>query len=303
MTDRFRNTANIWNWLPAFRAVAETEHLPTASEMMNVTAPALSRTVKQLEAHLGYQLFKREGRGIQLNDRGNRLLVAVRDAMRMVDDALAVNAEERFTGPLRWTSNWSLSGATLEALSGLVEEHPQITPRMHPLNPATFATELLRGDLDLAVVTTAVDRDGLTAAPVGELPHSIYCGQSHSLFGRDEMSWEDLEGRRFAAPLPDDSGQYHDGWPAERPREVVMEFAQMSVGFRACRDGGLLAVLPDDVAIDEEGLWRLKPVEGHHHAFAVHRVTLQEPGPVEALLDGLRDILQTRHSETLTMTK
>ena len=39
----------IWNWLPAFRAVAETEHLPTASDLLHVTPSALSRTIRLLE--------------------------------------------------------------------------------------------------------------------------------------------------------------------------------------------------------------------------------------------------------------
>lgn len=300
MTERFRSTANVWNWLPAFRAVAETEHLPTASEMMNVTAPALSRTVKQLEGYLGYDLFRREGRGLQLNDAGHNLLVAVRDAMRMVDDALAINADERFTGLLRWTTNWSLSGVALDALSRLLADHPGIRPRMFPLRPDAFPQQLLKGELDVAIVTHPVDHDGLAATVLGELPHGIYCGRSHDLFGVRDVGWEDLEGQRFAAPLPDESGTYMDGWPPERHREVAMEFAQMSVGFRACRDEALLAVLPDDVAYDEEGLWRLIGLEGNPHAFAIHRTTLQEPGPVELLVEQIRGRLEARHASSST---
>ena len=36
--DRFRAIAQIWNWLPGFRAVAETEHLPSAAERLHVHA-------------------------------------------------------------------------------------------------------------------------------------------------------------------------------------------------------------------------------------------------------------------------
>ena len=128
MTDRFRRTANFWNWLPAFRAVAETEHLPSATQIAHVTAPALSRAVRQLESEIGHELFGREGRGLQLNEDGRRLLVAVRDAMRLVDDALVSLSGTTFAGPLRWTCNWSLSGIALRALSRLVDEHPQVVP-------------------------------------------------------------------------------------------------------------------------------------------------------------------------------
>ena len=42
----------LWSWLPAFRFVAETEHLPTASDLLYTSPSALSRTVKQLEGAL-----------------------------------------------------------------------------------------------------------------------------------------------------------------------------------------------------------------------------------------------------------
>ena len=50
--EHLRRLYRVWNWLPAFRAVAETEHLPTASEMLGLTPSALSRAIKQLEDEL-----------------------------------------------------------------------------------------------------------------------------------------------------------------------------------------------------------------------------------------------------------
>ena len=95
MNERFKATTDVWNWLPAFRAVAETEHLPTAGEMMNVTPPALSRAVRQLEEAVGRELFVRSGRTMQLNEDGRRLAIAVRMAMRTVHTALEELASAR----------------------------------------------------------------------------------------------------------------------------------------------------------------------------------------------------------------
>lgn len=293
MTDRFRETANIWNWLPAFRAVAETEHLPTASTMMNVTAPALSRTVKQLESYLGYEVFDRIGRGMQLNDKGARLLLAVRNSMRLVDDAVAVNSEVRFTGNFRWTANWSLSDLVLGALDDVVSEHPEFKPQMLTLG-GPLVERLLTGELDLILMTGKVEASGIVATPIGAAPHSVYCGRRSELYGTTDLGWDGLEGRRFAAPLRDESGTYADGWPPEREREVVMEFSQMAVGFRACRDTDLLAVLPDDIVVDEDGLWPLVEVPNPPHIFAIHRTILDEDGPVETVVGLIREQLQSR---------
>ena len=62
LVQRAVRVSQLWSWLPAFRTVAETEHLPTAARMLELSPSALSRSVKQLEDSLGRPLFTREGR-------------------------------------------------------------------------------------------------------------------------------------------------------------------------------------------------------------------------------------------------
>ena len=73
--------SDLWNRLPVFKTVAQTEHLPTASKMLHITAPAISRTIRLLEDEIGQPLFRREGRNLQLNAAGRRLLSAVSQVM------------------------------------------------------------------------------------------------------------------------------------------------------------------------------------------------------------------------------
>src|SRR5687768_9889001 len=86
--DKFLAVAAVWDWLPAFRAVAEFNHLPTASRQLHVSPSALSRTIHLLEDRFGKPLFDRVGRQIRLNRSGEMLAAAVREAMRRVDDGL-----------------------------------------------------------------------------------------------------------------------------------------------------------------------------------------------------------------------
>ncbi|HEY0192500.1 MAG TPA: LysR family transcriptional regulator, partial [Kofleriaceae bacterium] len=77
-----------WSWLVAFRAVAETEHLPTAARELGLTPSSLSRSIRQLETRVGVELFDHRNKTLALNRAGRELLEAVRASMRLVDDAV-----------------------------------------------------------------------------------------------------------------------------------------------------------------------------------------------------------------------
>ncbi len=55
--DPTKKLRDIWAWIPVFRVVAETEHLPTAAARLHVSPSALSRTVRLVEDTLGEELF------------------------------------------------------------------------------------------------------------------------------------------------------------------------------------------------------------------------------------------------------
>src|SRR6266705_1361305 len=56
-----------------FLAVARTFNFTRAAEECNVTQPSLTRAIKQLEAELGGDLFRRERPAAQLTELGQRM--------------------------------------------------------------------------------------------------------------------------------------------------------------------------------------------------------------------------------------
>jgi len=71
-----------------FEAVARLRSFSEAAHKLNVTQPAVSRSIKNLESHLGYPLFKRHGRWIKLTPNGDKLFRATSTAFNTVTDAL-----------------------------------------------------------------------------------------------------------------------------------------------------------------------------------------------------------------------
>ena len=68
-----------------FRAVAQTQNITAAAEMLHIAQPTLSKVIKRLEDDLGVQLFDRRAAKLTLNPLGEAYLVYVEMAL----DALA----------------------------------------------------------------------------------------------------------------------------------------------------------------------------------------------------------------------
>lgn len=60
--------------LKYFQTVARIEHMTQAAEKLNISQPALSKSIAQLEEEVGVPLFDRKGRSIKLNRFGELFL-------------------------------------------------------------------------------------------------------------------------------------------------------------------------------------------------------------------------------------
>lgn len=53
-----------------FMVVAKTQHITKASKILNISQPSLSLAIRRLEAEIGFELFHRKKRSIELNEYG-----------------------------------------------------------------------------------------------------------------------------------------------------------------------------------------------------------------------------------------
>ncbi len=70
-------------WLEDFVTLAETSSFSRAAEIRNVTQPAFSRRIKQLETWVGAPLINRATMPAELTPAGRNFLLTARDAIRM----------------------------------------------------------------------------------------------------------------------------------------------------------------------------------------------------------------------------
>jgi len=278
--ERARQIANSWAWLPAFRAVAETEHLPSASEALHITPSALSRTIRLLEDELERPLFDRVGRRLKLNPAGEALLSSVRRAMREVHEAYVHLQERAHVGAIHIGAPGPFAPLyVLPALATVAEEHPGLEPQVHAASGVSAQAALKRGDLDVVVADDAIDDPDLEQRVIRTLEHDVF---------KAEASDEGIDALPFVAPPTDGEGRNRDAWPDERPRRVGLRVDRMAVAIDAVRQGPWVAALPVDVG-EAAGLVRLG-VEGlpPTELTLMHRPSLSLPGATEIVAEAIQ---------------
>lgn len=258
--ERVQRLMDLWGYLPAFRAVAETQHLPSAAERVGVSPSALSRAVTALETRVGKRLFRRQGGRLVLDDAGTELLQRLRDAMRLVDDGVDAARGEELAGPLRVASTSQL-GTTLlvPALLALREPFPRLRPELaNP--PESPEDELRQGRLDLVLTEEPPETRSLRLVPLGSFANAVYCGPGHPLHANPRVTLAELRQHGFVAP-PARAGRPLDDWPPELPRRVDLRVLQMLTALQACASGAALAVLPERVVLLHDPAGRLRRVQ------------------------------------------
>lgn len=137
--------------LQYFIAIAETQHITKAANILRVSQPSLSNTLSRIETELGTKLFDRQGRNIVLNNNGKVVLKHAKNIFRELDNIHTELAELQ-----EQTSNTITIGSVdsvyvKDWLPAFIEAHPDILIRHSIASCATLENQLLDGAIDFAI--------------------------------------------------------------------------------------------------------------------------------------------------------
>lgn len=224
----------VWNWLPAFRAIAETEHLPTASSQLHVSRSALSRSLSLLEAGLRRRFFRRDGRRLHLNAEGRALLEQVRAVEWLLVTAIqdiGAPPDERVV--VRIATMGQLGRTHLLPALEALETSGWSTPvEVSSSNREPALAALVRGELDALLGYDCPPVPTLHTTPLPSPPIGLYVGTAHPSFGH--ASLERLLKHAFVAPprrSPDAV------WPSAVPRHIALTVDSADAALHHCLSG------------------------------------------------------------------
>ncbi len=140
--------------LQAFIEVARQKSVMRAANVLHISQPAVTKTVRELEDVLGVALFEREGRGIRptrLGDIFLRHAGATMAALRQAVDAVSREAVHT-DPPVRIGALPTVSARIMpDAMTRFLAEAPQAPIKIVTGENAVLVEQLRQGDLDLVV--------------------------------------------------------------------------------------------------------------------------------------------------------
>ena len=125
------------NSLFSFEVVARLGSFSDAARELNVTQPAVSRSINELENHLGYLLFNRHGRWIDLTPNGDKLYRATSMAFGTIIESLRdIEQQESLETVTVLMSAGSVDHWFIPRMSAFKEKFPNVS-----LNFEEFSTD------------------------------------------------------------------------------------------------------------------------------------------------------------------
>ncbi|HAR51657.1 MAG TPA: LysR family transcriptional regulator [Roseovarius nubinhibens] len=153
-----------------FRALAAQRHFGRAAEMVNVSQPALSVQIREMEAQLGKPLVERQSRDVVLTPFGRRILEhaeRVHQEMQALEEA--ARWEGGLSGRLRLGIIPTLAPYLLpDTLEMLRSRDISLDVQVLEGKTARLLADLQAGHLDAAVVALPVEETGLHAEDLFE---------------------------------------------------------------------------------------------------------------------------------------
>jgi DNA-binding transcriptional LysR family regulator len=191
-----------------FVAVAEELHFGRAAKRLHLAQPPLSQQIRKLEEIVGFPLFTRTSRAVQLTTTGELFLARAKRTLRLVEEDLeeARGIGRGESGTLRVGF---ISSCMLTRIPGLLREyhrtHPRVQLQLHEAYTARVVDQLLRHEVDAGILRDGGPREGLAVRTIAAERFLAVVPRQHPLAGRTSIDPKALRHDRFVM-FPKEAG-------------------------------------------------------------------------------------------------
>lgn len=191
--------------IEAFRHLIITGTGTGAAKRLHITQPAISRLISDLEADLGFALFRREKGRLEPTVAGMRFYRAVEEnflgleRLKQVANSIRNDATESLTISCLPVLSTTLLPAVLKAFR---QQHPDAVVRVDPCSMTEIVAHLQELRTDIALSLEFDEIAGIEIEQIFETRMMCAIPEGHRLNARDVITPADLEGEEVIGWLP-----------------------------------------------------------------------------------------------------
>lgn len=208
-----------------FVTLMQEMHFGRAAEVLGISQPSLSQSIRQLEEELGVRLLQRTSRRVKPTNAGRVFQDEAVQTLKQLEQSCraAQRAARGENGGLTiGFATTAIMGGLHERIRLYKERYPQVTLVLRELLVDSLIQQLHQGELDLICTDSEVLDHGLQSRTLDSPPWVLAISTAHPLAGKRNLHLSDLAREQFIFPTNHAHHTLHDRM------------------FQACKNAGFL---------------------------------------------------------------
>lgn len=227
-----------------FKIIVETGNLRKAAELLHISHSGLSKSMKALEAELGFALFTPSGRGIVVSDEGRKLYERTKRFLEEYEHFIGHNLNET----KKVLRIGSFETFTSFFIGPLLQNYlPPMEVEIHELVPGRLEEALYYNKVDIGITYEPLPRQGVEFLKATTVPMSVFVLKNKFR----QTPWNEIP---FIVPVIPLEGAPSgvkglDAWPEDKAfRKIQFRVDLLSTGLELTRQGLGAIFIPRFVA-------------------------------------------------------
>lgn len=194
------------NKYEAFLSVADSGSFTAAGRILGYSQSGITRMIASLEQELGFSLFIRSKKGVELSENGKLMMPVIRNAVKAGRSAQEMGAQIRgvITGTIALGCYFSVSAILLpDILKSFETKYPGIQIRIHEGGTSDIARWLDQGSIEMAICARPKTESEYKWIPLMQDEMVVWLPKNHPKASLKAFPVHDMEKEPFIHTSPD----------------------------------------------------------------------------------------------------
>lgn len=184
--------------LKVFVTVCQEKNMTKAAKQLDISQPAASLAVREMEEYTGTTLFERDGRGIRLTKAAKHFYPMVQQMLKLYGEIENEMMKWSSTSSVHIGSSISIGACILPSvIREYNQNYPEIEVKVSINSSDIIEQAILDGNLDIALIEGSIHSDKIMSECFLKDELVAICGMFHPLAGKKQVPIDCLQNENF----------------------------------------------------------------------------------------------------------